>query len=1537
MACLYYDRDGKSFNSIQDLIHSFYVANFQVKNAAIFSAEEIQKSTFDKVAKISNDSSYNDSTSVTIENFITQPHPTLLREIPGYKGKDLLVPEVRVPERIYHYVLNNLDKAPTTNPANLEYSTENLTELKSRADLQHIPESKLIYLLSEIEGIMQHEERTKKFGFLLHGLVAKRLSGNEKGFHSSFSEFFNNEENKDIFGNYSEEEWLQKIDSIINVISKKVTDNGKPLSTIKIVSNGLVGIKGKIGLIAVDSSGDAHIFEIKISKTKYENWDSAKKLTLDWQLALSRQLLGQHINVDNTMLYTIPIYIPVLGDPNAIHLEEFVNRRSESGSGLNTAGKIYEAANQIIPKGIFVEYDPSREVDIKNELNILLPNYEVKTDFEDTDVKAIMANARKRYEKEKVWRKWNNFENIEGMEKGYMESKDEAEFEEMINKYVAHVKLQLNRNVSILKDAMISAIKTNQGIKTSSANPKKDITANHLLSDYLNEEWEVVNNIPETLPLGLIVLRNRRTNQVNVISLSINQLLAQSDIEGMNYGDLEYMKTLLFVNKFKSELLPNAGSKLGEIIVYNAESGQSYYDNVLNKYDEFRNLMSKKSELKSKLKLSKDNILGIEDVAMYNLDVNLRHYSGSDKEKVNAVFNLFQDTSLDQMDLDKLMSVLDSFFIAFPEYKNKSMTPELNFADPKEMLLALLQTAIVSRNQMNLSGDFQNMSNLSLGFSDFKSLVAALYTKDQANYDKQGRRIQGIVQGLWWTTPDWVASNDLRNINKIMATANSHIGERMLKANEKIHPLTKQFYEDVNYTSTSRTWVGNSQEVHKNLWATKDGTVSKDFKTKNPYKTDLDNQMTDAERKYLKQMLLIINTYSLDIPESIVKSLDANSLESISKNEKIKNAIESGKYFEMPLIRREELSRFGGEHETPGEIWKNRKSYWEELNDYLDTRELQKENLDAIELQRMGFYEMYDVYGRQTPDMKARILERHNTNYFEWNMDTIAHRIAFNKIRKQIFDRKLPIINAYLWWMKLLAGRENIDISKQLEYVANQMKLAVFDEPIIDDEFKDLTKTIGIVKSISTPMLLAFKPASMAKELVIGVIRGTTLAATQLYGEDQFGVADLTKAYGKLITIDNKFSEEFNLIDKINQMYRIANMDVNTMAQKIQTDRRGIYRGTGRWMYACNTIPDYFNRLSLLIAKMIHDGSYDAHTLVNGEFQYDPRKDKRFSYYLENREKYKDSQGRYIPKTGDEKYNKQRQHYLLIMQQLNDEYSGEGVETLTESDLIDKAYSAKERQSFKTFTDMAYGYYDKDAQSQSNNLWWGVAFLQFMQFWPGKMKMWFAKPTEAKDSPMGRFEQDFVMDDNQNKQLLWRKPRVDEDGEFMYEDGVLLIDLVTENTGDPALKWTGTAYEGLAYSLLYTIQDIYKLNFKEAFGNKERMNRVKFAMVDGLMLFLLLGLLKAMFDALVAENGTEGLSGNLLKFSAAVNTKVLNEYNVYNSTLGAVNSEPVFMSWGKKVGNDIWSVVGGEKTFTDALSHDVGAFEFMKDYRLPTE
>ena len=143
-----------------------------------------------------------------------------------------------------------------------------------------------------------------------------------------------------------------------------------------------------------------------------------------------------------------------------------------------------------------------------------------------------------------------------------------------------------------------------------------------------------------------------------------------------------------------------------------------------------------------------------------------------------------------------------------------------------------------------------------------------------------------------------------------------------------------------------------------------------------------------------------------------------------------------------------------------------------------------------------------------------------------------------------------------------MGGRQNVDITKQMEYIINQVKLAVFDEPLIGDEQKTIAKGIAFAKKMSTIAMLAFRPALLAKELTIGFFKNFSGAATGLF--EEFGTKEMTQAYTKLITIDKQFSNEFNMIQKLNHMYRMANMDISTVAGKMQHDRHGIARGVGR-------------------------------------------------------------------------------------------------------------------------------------------------------------------------------------------------------------------------------------------------------------------------------------------------------------------------------------------------------------------------------------
>lgn len=1522
MACYYYDlKKGVAITSLEELIDRFYTENFELKNSAIYSAEDIRNSTVKRILKIKESNKYSKSNKEAVTTLITKSDPDLFRKIPGQQDRERLSPEYIRENRIYKWVKDKVlleTREFSDSMENLVYNEDDLNILSSK--LPNVPINKLKYYLSEITDIINIEEKTTKFGIFLHNLISLKIKNSRK-YENVLNSFINNKNNIDILGEGNSIKWKDNINNIVNTIVSTITSDGStPISEIFIESgnNSMAQIKGKIDLVTVDNNGNANIFEIKISKSKYENWDSAKLRTLDWQLALYKQLLGQHINVSNTQLNVIPIQLGQLGNPNTLYFEEsgIHNRRAESKE-LHETGEISRIADFLVKRAVIVDYDPKRLEKFRADLHELIPNFEIKTGIEDTDLDNIMKTAEKRFSIEKVWKKWNNFKDIPDLPYGYFTANTKEEFEKLVKIYVNHSKEKVNNNVSVLKDALISAIKNNTPIRTG-VKSEKDLKTNHLLLEYLNDDWEVVTNIPETLPLGIIVLKNTRNGLVNVISLSSFQFLANSELKNKNYGDLEYLKVFLFLNYFKDELLPTSNDKIGEIIVFNPENADSYYRVSTQKFEEFNDRMYEVGLSKS-LKIFKRDLTGIENIALLNLDNFFRGYDGSDKQKVRSIFSPFETERIDAISLEKLKEIQKEFVKSFGEYINKTPQANLNFEDPKEVLWALLQVAIISKSKMDVGGDFQNLSNWSLGLSDFKSLLAALYTDKQHEYDKETKKIQGIVQGLVFTTPDYVASKDLRNINIIVSTANAHIAQYMVKVSDNIRKHTKLFYESINFNQVERLFVGETQNKYKNLWLHENGKFSDSYRTKNPYKKDLDNILSSDEEKYLKNILFIINTFKLNLLDSEIKDLNPESLESIKKNEKIANAIEDGSYFEMPLVRREELSKYHSSSSI-SDFWQHKiKPISDNIRDMVYAEGLLKEDIEEIELKQAGFYEMYDAYGRHSPDFKAKMVAKYGQNYFEWNLDTIAHRVSFNKIRKNIFDNRLPIINAYIWWIKLLGGKQNIELSNQLEYITNQLKLAAYDQPIIDKEFKDAASIISTVKSISTAAMLGFRPDFFVKEMALGAMKGISLAATQIYGKDQFGIGDLVKAYNKLFTINNQFSTEDNLINKLNQYYRFANMDTNTIAKKMQSDRTGIMRGLGRYLYACNTMPDYYNRLSLFLAKMIHDGSYEAHTFENGIFSYDPRKDKRFSYYLENREKYKDKFGNYTSKVGDEKFNYQRNHYLLLIEQLNKEYTKE---RFKESDLIDKAYSEKERSSLKSFTDMSYGYYDKDAQSQITNNFIGLVWMQFMQFWPGKMKMWFGKPLVGKDSPIGRFQQKELIEDGVVKKL-WRKSTIDENNNIK-------IDEVTENTGDPVLEWVGEPQEGLIYAVLGTLRDILKLDFNSIKSKDMRNRRTMYAIADGALMMIMFGIISALVKGIISEKGTDGIDGRLLSFVDNVDRKILNETNLYRNTLGAINMEPVFLSYGRGAARDIQDVVNDDKTIKELLTRNIGAMRMFE-------
>lgn len=88
---------------------------------------------------------------------------------------------------------------------------------------------------------------------------------------------------------------------------------------------------------------------------------------------------------------------------------------------------------------------------------------------------------------------------------------------------------------------------------------------------------------------------------------------------------------------------------------------------------------------------------------------------------------------------------------------------------------------------------------------------------------------------------------------------------------------------------------------------------------------------------------------------------------------------------------------------------------------------------------------------------------------------------------------------------------------------------------------------------------------------------------------------------------------DFTLCEMLNKEYGIANEDLNRFVDSSTIQGKGLLNNHSRYMYISSSAPDYFNRMTLLIAKMVEDGCLDAHTLDEyGDLHYDWKKIKDF-------------------------------------------------------------------------------------------------------------------------------------------------------------------------------------------------------------------------------------------------------------------------------------------------------------------------------------
>jgi hypothetical protein len=139
--------------------------------------------------------------------------------------------------------------------------------------------------------------------------------------------------------------------------------------------------------------------------------------------------------------------------------------------------------------------------------------------------------------------------------------------------------------------------------------------------------------------------------------------------------------------------------------------------------------------------------------------------------------------------------------------------------------------------------------------------------------------------------------------------------------------------------------------------------------------------------------------------------------------------------------------------------------------------------------------------------------------------------------------------------------------------------------------------------------------------------------------------------------------------------------------------------------------PDYYNRMTILVAQMIHDGTWDAYEIKNGKLVYNPDLDKRFYHFRNN--------------IKGSKYDYEKSLYFAIAEQHIKEGATypDGKEFKLNGDEyvpLPAAHTIQEIESFKALGDLIYGYYSHEKKSLIHYTFAGALFMQMRTYWSGK-------------------------------------------------------------------------------------------------------------------------------------------------------------------------------------------------------------------------
>ena len=1260
-------------------------------------------------------------------------------------------------------------------------------------------------------------------------------------------------------------------------------------------------ISGIIDLLVVDKDGNAHLYDFKVSRKGLnldnwtitdnkllpdDEWKSTKKEGVKYQLSFYANMLRQYgINVVDTNIvpvkldlqYVDPEHKATIKEVNAITLTP-----QKNGVEGTLSGKQNDLARGTLKRNTHTTSDELTRV--SEIYSIFFP--------ENSTLNKIrkIRSSVDYYKKQPMYVKQLSpsdpdygkgkyrFTRV-GLDNRRKYANTEEELNEIIetfihdsgNKHSDFLENLSNRIEQVMAKSLLAEAVMDDLPKNRRNWAKAQVQR------YFDDGWEF-NMDPVMISIGLFMFT--KNGKAEIMSIESDPLDTIMNL-GKGKTILGKTKRDKFVNGRKIMTASNGNLALMKIMAY-----------VANNQEKFKGLTI--TEVRAVNFNRQQEVSALNSKLLYNYDQLCLANPEAKSQQVKS--KLFAN------DFDELVESANSRLRTIGFDVNGLVKPEEG-----ESIINWLKTsmdALKERyDQLHRSPNFEDPVWQAYRYLEEAYLAAKGYSTTQesitGDYITRGLKLNGLMMSSLQYSP----SSNLREFGSILQSYESEVAKLALQRAHKFRQLVQQVYKE----------NGNGTQAFESWFERDANGLDPTFRLKDPDSPEFSGSKTN--RECLREFLKVIN--SLRYPDY--------------SEEQLEDLKASEEYYEVPLMeaiarrqlkaRIEEKGLIKGIGQTISDKWKQ---YWnltqsvfaEDEVDFTDKRKTEEEN--------NVFGKLYNKFALVGPDRMPKIVE-HGLGFFERNLEVVFNAAVVEFTKSEVSKEYIPVFQAIR--LNLLhdqdKGVKNQDILKTFN---KAVKSKFYNESIVESEaLQYLQRWLNVVRKIFTTMSLSLNVTSFLRESLQGIYTGTSRALIkQLPGINE---KNYVEALTYVIKESPKNFSSVSLLQQLNATYQMANQSLSQLANQRRVNWLNIKNWGRDTLFLTATAPDFMHRVSILVAKMMGDGCWEAHELVDGKLVYNFKKDKRFQHLINKETNHKD-------------YLKEKSLYQKMLSDFQQSgYTKEDGSELKDGDNLPQAYTNTEAQSIKNYADLLYGHYDDSSRSLLVDTFLGSFIMQYKTYITAKFEQW--------TMPEGVYNTETLKQqfDPVTKEALYMVITEDEDG--VHRDIVReskLNELSEEQRKNALLyyDYDGIPMQGLLQETWQFTKDI--LSFDKEKWNKlwedpTRRGYLYLALHDQFILALLMFLVTFLFG--------EGVEANHPLDPVEVGRKIKNmgpltqiAYNVLQGStmdaqflglsgqggiIGNLATNPPMLTAVQRFAKTNWQMITGKSSLPYVASQNIGA------------